>query len=82
MASYRKNCRQDMAENLNNRVTRRWLTSGVKLPERTRRAQAFQIVLPQLIRVTAEVFGEDSETAAEFNRFFLGDKFRKDLGIK
>ena len=71
-----------IAAMLSARPIRAWLKSQARLKTRTSRSQAFQLILPQLIRLTGETFGEQSETAAAFNQFFSGAGFKRLLGIQ
>ena len=55
----------------------KWLKRVPELHKRGQVMAAFQVVLPQITRAITNEFGEESETARTFNRFFAGDRFRK-----
>lgn len=59
-----------VAQLLRSSAVRKWLTSGVTLPTRGARQQAFELALPQITETISAEFAEDSETAAAINEFF------------
>ena len=66
---------------LRNKATRKWLSSGIQLPTRKARTAAFQVALPQIIRVFADVFGENSEEVDKARQFMARPEFKKILGV-
>lgn len=67
-----------VAEMMRSAGVRKWLTSGIKLPDRTKRSTVAQLVAPQITAIAARHLGEESETARDIGAYFT--TFREAAG--